>query len=318
MLVVLLVAVALAFAFSIGAHYMGACMGMPYAAGALRPWPALLLMGPLTLLGAAAASSKVEVTVGHGILAANSVSLGLALSIVLAAFLLPSAYNFLTLPTSTIQILVFSGVGAGLGAGVAIQWNTILDLLGLWAVAPVAAFGLGYLLVKATDRRLPRARENGSLQRTAAYSLVGVGVAASFAMGANDVANASGALIMTGLTSLELAGVLGGIALAVGVLTWGQPILKRVAFQIVKLDPRMAFFAQLSQAALILVYVSFGYFTSMNQTLVGAMIGTGVARGQTPDLWKSIRGILQGWAFGPVSGIALGFALARLLAGLGG
>ena len=33
----LLIAAAFAFAFSMGAHYTGACMGMPYAAGAIRP-----------------------------------------------------------------------------------------------------------------------------------------------------------------------------------------------------------------------------------------------------------------------------------------
>jgi inorganic phosphate transporter, PiT family len=312
-----LIAVALAFAFSIGAHYTGACVGMPYAAGALRLWPALLMMAPLAFLGAAIASGKVEATVGHGILASGSVSLGLALAIVLSAFLLTSAYNFLTLPTSTIQILVFSAVGAGLGAGIAIDWTTIRDLLVLWAVAPVAAFAIGWLLVRAHDRWRSRAPASPSLPRSASVALVGIAAAASFAMGANDVANASGALVMTGLAGLLLAGLLGGVAIAVGALTWGQPILKRVAFRIVRLDPTMAFCSQLTQAGLILTYVSFGFFTSMNQTLVGAMIGTGVARGQVSGLWKSVSGILQGWALGPVSGVALGWVLGHVLVGFG-
>jgi inorganic phosphate transporter, PiT family len=290
---------------------------MPYAAGALRLWPALLMMAPFTLLGAVLASGKVELTVGHGILASGQVSLGIALAIVFSAFVLTSAYNFLTLPTSTIQILVFSAVGVALGAGLPVRWSTIVDLLVLWAIAPVAAFAIGYLLVRLTDRRPLRAGGSGPLGPVAASALIAVAAAASFAMGANDVANASGALIMTGLTGLALAGLLGGIALALGALTWGQPILRRVAFRIVKLDPKMAFCSQLAQAGLILVYVSFGYFTSMNQSLVGAMIGTGVARGQTAGLWISVRGILQGWAVGPVSGIALGFVLGHSLAGFG-
>ncbi|MGH6992102.1 MAG: hypothetical protein ACREEH_02070, partial [Caulobacteraceae bacterium] len=47
-----LIVVALAFAWSMGAHYTGACMGMPYATGSIRLRPALILMAALTLLGA--------------------------------------------------------------------------------------------------------------------------------------------------------------------------------------------------------------------------------------------------------------------------
>ncbi|MGD0719382.1 MAG: inorganic phosphate transporter, partial [Thermoplasmata archaeon] len=151
----MLIAAAFAFAFSMGGHYTGACMGMPYAAGAIRAGPALLLMAPLTLLGAVFASGAVEGTVGHGILASSAVSLGLALAIVLSAFTLTAAYNFVRIPTSTIQILVFSAVGAGLADGIAIRWNTIETLLVLWAVAPFAAFALGYLVVRMSDRLAP-------------------------------------------------------------------------------------------------------------------------------------------------------------------
>jgi PiT family inorganic phosphate transporter len=312
MLAYILIGAAFAFAFSMGAHYTGACMGMPYAAGAIRAGPALLMMAPLTLLGAVLASGAVEGTVGHGILASSSVSIGLALAIVLAAFGLTSVYNLARVPTSTIQILVFSAVGAGWAAGIPIRWSTIATLLVLWAVAPLAAFALGYLLVRLADRLRPSVQAPGPLTAAALVGLVGVGGVASFAMGANDVSNASGAFIMTGLFGLMAAALIGGIGLALGVLTWGRPLLERVAFDIVKLDARMATVAQLSQAAVILGYVAFGYFTSMNQALVGSMIGVGVARrtaGDSPVLWNAVKGIITGWAIGPLSGAGLGFAL---------
>ncbi len=309
----LLIAAAFAFAVSIGAHYTGACMGMPYAAGAIRAGPALLLMAPLAVLGAALASEAVESTVGHGILHTPTVALGFALAIVTSALVLTSAYNLLTLPTSTIQILVFSTVGVGLAVGLGIDWKTIGTLLTLWAIAPFAAFALGYLFLRLSDRIRPPSPRAAALGRTAVVGLVAVGAAASFAMGANDVANASGAFVMTGLFSLVIAGAVGGLGLAVGVLTWGQPLLRRVAFDLVKLDPRMATCSQLAQSTVILVSVAFGLFTSLNQALVGAMIGAGVARGQSTVLWKTVRGILTGWALGPVSGLALGFVLGSLV-----
>jgi inorganic phosphate transporter, PiT family len=312
-----LIGAAFGFAFSMGAHYTGACMGMPYASGAIRPIAALLVMAPLTLLGAFLASGSVETTVGHGLLAAGTVSIGLALGIVLSAFALTSLYNLVTIPTSTIQIFVFAVVGAGLAQRLAIEWRTIETLVILWAIAPVAAFAVGFLIVKLSDRFLRPSRWSGTLPRNAAAALVAVGAAASFAMGANDVSNATGSFIMTGLFGPMTAGLIGGIGLATGVLIWGRPLLQRVAFDIVKLDARMATSAQFAQAAVILGYVSFGFFTSMNQALVGAMIGTGVARGQKDIHLKAVRGILIGWGIGPASGVALGFAATLLLAHLG-
>ncbi|MGB6443052.1 MAG: inorganic phosphate transporter, partial [Thermoplasmata archaeon] len=196
--------------------------------------------------------------------------------------------------------------------GLPVDWATIGTLLVLWAVAPFAAFALGYLIVRAGDRLRPPGARPSALARPVVLGLVGVGAAASFAMGANDVANATGAFVMTDVFGVFLAALVGGLGLAVGVLTWGQPLLRRVAFDLVRLDPRMATSAQLAQATVVFVSVAFGLFTSLNQALVGAMIGTGVARGQSTVLWKTIRSIVTGWAVGPVSGLALGYALSSI------
>jgi inorganic phosphate transporter, PiT family len=305
-----LIAVAFGFAFSIGAHYTGACMGMPYAARAIRLVPALFVMAPLALAGAVLASERVETTVGHGILGGGTILIPMALAIVGSAFALTIVYNFVRLPTSTIQIFVFSVIGAGVALGFPILWGTIGVLLVLWATAPFAAFAVGYLTLRFWDSRRAPARATAALGRWAGFGLVTVGAVASFAMGANDVSNASGSLVMTGLFSLLAAGAIGGVGLALGVLTWGRPLLDRVAFDIVQLDTRMATAAQFAQAAVILASVGFGYFTSMNQALVGALIGVGVARRQARTQWKTIREILVGWALGPVSGFTLAFVVA--------
>ena len=308
-----LIALAFAFAVSIGAHYTGACMGMPYAAHAIRAGPALLLMAPLAFLGAVLASEGVETTVGHGLLGAGAVSIPVALAIVVTALALTSAYNFLTIPTSTIQILVFSTVGVGLAVGAPVHWSTIGSLVVLWAVAPFAAFGLGFLYTRLADARAPAASAGSPLAARTATALVVVGSIASFAMGANDVSNASGALVMTGEFGLVAAAAVGGVGLALGVLTWGRPLLERVAFRVVPLDGRMATASQFAQSTVILVSVVFGAFTSMNQALVGAMIGSGYARGRHQVPWTAIRDILAGWSVGPVSGALLGYAVAWLL-----
>jgi PiT family inorganic phosphate transporter len=307
----LLVGVSLAFAVSMGAHYTGACMGMPYAGGAIRAWPALLLMAPLAFAGAALASQRVQLTVAHGMLEVADAPT--ALAVVAAAFAVTSLYNRLRVPTSTIQILVFSAVGGGLAMGHAVRWDTIWHLALVWAAAPVLACGLGFLVTLGLDRFLPADMHRLPAHGATAGLLVAVGAAASFAMGANDVANASGPLVMAGVFGVLAAGVTGGAGLAVGVLAWGKPLLRRVAFEIVQLDAAMATAAQLVQALVVLVAVSFGYFTSMNQALVGAMAGAGLARGRTTVRWTTLHGILAGWTVGPLSGAAVAFLLAEAL-----
>ncbi|HEY7849217.1 MAG TPA: inorganic phosphate transporter, partial [Ktedonobacterales bacterium] len=146
--------------------------------------------------------------------------------------------------------------------------------------------------------------------------LVAVGVFASFTLGANDVSNATGAFILAHLFSLTLAGLIGGVAMAVGALTWGRRILHTVAFDVVRMDLTMASAAQGVQALVVIVAATQGYFTSMNQALIGAMAGAGFARGRETVQRKQIIGILRGWAIGPLSGLTLAFALewlARLL-----
>src|SRR5438067_1817842 len=108
-----LIVLALAFAWSIGAHYTGAVMGMPHALHAIGAWRALLLMAPLTFLGATFASHAVEKRVGSG-LTAGELSITKQVVVVGTAFAVTTAYNRLKVPTSTIQILVFSVVGAAL------------------------------------------------------------------------------------------------------------------------------------------------------------------------------------------------------------
>ncbi|HEU5375107.1 MAG TPA: anion permease [Ktedonobacteraceae bacterium] len=142
--------------------------------------------------------------------------------------------------------------------------------------------------------------------------LVCVGIAASFVLGANDVSNATGVFLLTHLFSFTVAGLIGGVAMAIGALTWGHRILKTVAFDVVKMDLTMASAAQGVQALVVLAAVSQGFFTSMNQALIGAMAGTGAARGRETVHRKQIVGILRGWLIGPLSGFLLAFVLEWL------
>jgi len=311
---VLLVLLAVAFAWSMGAHYTGACMGMPRALHAIGPWKALFLMAPLVVLGAALASHGVERTVAERI-TVRPLPTAAEIVVLAVAFSLTAAYNRLRLPTSTIQILVFSLVGTAIGDADGVHWRTVALLVVVWALAPIVAAALGYVSTRALDR-LPAltAKVTRRKGKVTAWLLVAVGAGASFAMGANDVSNASGALVSSHRFSFLAAGLVGGVGLALGVVTWGRPLLDRIAFEIVKLDGSMAVAAQGVQALVVLLAVAFGFFTSMNQALVGAMAGAGAARGRETVDRRVVVAIARGWLLGPAAGIGAGWAVTRLVA----
>jgi PiT family inorganic phosphate transporter len=300
----LLLVVAIGFAWSIGAHYTGAVMGMPHALRAIGAWQALLLMAPLALIGATFASHAVEQRVGSG-LTAGRLSVSQEVVVIGVAFALTTVFNRLRAPTSTIQILVFAVVGVTLAAGTGVRWSAIGHLAIVWASAPVAAFALGALLTKGLDR-VPLGGRTGT-------ALVAVGATAAFAMGANDVSNASGALVGTHVFGPLAAGAVGGAGIALGVLTWGKPLLRRVAFELVEVDRAMATAAQLVQAAVVLAAVAFGFFTSMNQALVGAMAGAGVARGREAVHTDTLLSIPLAWVLGPAGSIGAGYLFGLLV-----
>ena len=297
---------AFAFAWSLGAHYTGACMGMPYALGAVSARTALVLMAPLALAGAALASGKVATTVGTKLIDARPTRLG-EVVVVAVAFAVTALYNRIRIPTSTIQILVGALAGTAVGASVGVHWRPIATLAAIWLAAPPAAAALGF----AGGRAL------GSVPRVGA-GLVIVGCLASFAMGANDVALASGALVGPHVLGAHAAGALCGLGIALGVLLSGRGLLDRVAFDIVEVERVTATTGQLVQALVILVAVSFGYFTSMNQALVGAMAGAGRARGRHTVRTRTLVDIVRGWAAGPPTSFALALVAALVVRSIAG
>ena len=305
----ILVILALAFAWSMGAHYTGACMGMPHATRSIRLWPALVTMAVFVLIGASFLSHRVLATVG-GKLLGTSLSAAPAAVIIAAAFLLTTIYNRLKIPTSTIQILVFSLIGAGLELHMGIQWMTIGRLVAVWIAAPFVALALGFFFTRTFDRIDIFRKQT----QVVGWLLVLAGMLASLTMGANDVSNATGVFLSTHLSGPFAAGAVGGVGLALGVVTWGRPLLERVAFEIVDLDVSMASAAQLVQGLVVLTAVlGFGDFTSMNQALVGAMAGAGFARGVKTVRWQTLKSILKGWLLGPASGLALAYLFAFAL-----
>ena len=130
--------------------------------------------------------------------------------------------------------------------------------------------------------------------------------AIAFAHGSNDVANAIGPLaaITSAISSADLgvqASVspwmlaIGGIGIVFGLATWGYRVMETVGKRITELTPSRGFAAQLAAATTIVVASRLGIPVSTTHTLVGAVLGVGLARGISALDMRVVGKIIASW-----------------------
>ena len=140
----------------------------------------------------------------------------------------------------------------------------------------------------------------------------------AFAHGSNDVANAIGPLsaayqaldsgeISAKSTTPSWALLLGGIGIVIGLATMGWRVIATVGKKITELTPSRGFCAEFAAAITILIAstIDFGLPISTTHTLVGAVLGVGLARGINALNLKTMRDIVAGWAITIPAGAGL-------------
>ena len=140
----------------------------------------------------------------------------------------------------------------------------------------------------------------------------------AFAHGSNDVANAIGPLsaayqaLESGTISAKAstpswALFLGGAGIVIGLATWGWRVIQTVGKRITELTPSRGFCAEFAAAITILLAstLPIGLPISTTHTLVGAVLGVGLARGLNALNLKTMRDIVAGWAITIPAGAGL-------------
>lgn len=128
----------------------------------------------------------------------------------------------------------------------------------------------------------------------------------AFGHGANDVANAIGPLaaifaIVDSHTVVTTTGVptwilvLGGVGIVIGLATWGWRVIHTIGKKITQLTPSRGFSAEFGAATTILGASQLGMPISTTHTLVGAVLGVGLARGINAINLTTVRDILISW-----------------------
>jgi PiT family inorganic phosphate transporter len=144
------------------------------------------------------------------------------------------------------------------------------------------------------------------VEKLFAYLQVGTACSVAFAHGANDVANAigpfaaivsvfqNGDLAMNVPVPLWILG-LGGAGIVVGLGTWGYRVIETVGRKITAMSPSRGFSAEFATATTVLVCSKMGLPISTSHTLVGSVIGVGLARGIAALNLRVILSIVNSW-----------------------
>ena len=156
------------------------------------------------------------------------------------------------------------------------------------------------------------AEENRDFQFATVEKIFGVlmlvtACAMAFAHGSNDVANAvgpvaavvniaqSGSVEQTSVVKPWLL-MLGGVGIVIGLSTYGHKVIATVGTRITNLNASRGFAAGLAAAATIVLASGTGLPISTTHTLVGAVLGVGLARGITAINMQVVSRIFMSWA----------------------
>jgi len=162
----------------------------------------------------------------------------------------------------------------------------------LATVIAIAIAIVGGLVIRRIkpDPKLEKQQHFHTVERVFGVLMVLTACGMAFAHGSNDVANAIGPL--AAVISVAQSGViaaksatpiwvllLGGAGIVVGLATYGIRVIATVGEKITQLTPSRGFAAELAAATTIVIASGTGIPISTTHTLVGAVLGVGLARG---------------------------------------
>lgn len=160
--------------------------------------------------------------------------------------------------------------------------------------------------IKRKEKAVVESAEYAIVEKIFGYLQIMSACLMAFAHGANDVANAIGPLaaaisiLTTGAIS-ENSDIptwvlaLGGVGIVVGLATWGWRVIETIGKKITELTPTRGFSAEFGAAATILIASRLGMPISTTHTLVGSVIGVGLARGLEALDLRTMRFIFISW-----------------------
>lgn len=204
-------------------------------------------------------------------------------------------------------------------------WQTVL--LGLVLAVIFGVVSHFYLRSASFVARLQNGGFNG-VEKVFSILMLITACAMAFAHGSNDVANAIGPLAAV-VSIVDYGGVidgktvmapwilpLGAIGIAVGLAVMGHKVMSTIGTGITDLTPSRGFAAQFACAITVVLASGTGLPISTTQTLVGAVLGVGFARGIAALNLGVIRNIVASWVITLPAGAVLSIAIYYILSAI--
>ncbi len=179
-------------------------------------------------------------------------------------------------------------------------------MLAILIAAGIAVLGAVLINRIKPDPKAEKSQHFYTVERVFGVLMVITACGMAFAHGSNDVANAIGPLAavigiattgtITAKSSLPIwVLALGGGGIVIGLATYGRHVIATVGKKITQLTPSRGFAAELAAATTIVIASGTGIPVSTTHTLVGAVLGVGMARGIDAIDLRVVARILVSW-----------------------
>lgn len=167
-----------------------------------------------------------------------------------------------------------------------------------------------------------------NVERVFAILMVVTACAMAFAHGSNDVANAIGplaAVVSIVNSGGEIASTarlawwvlpVGAIGIVLGLAMLGRRVIATIGKGITHLTPSRGFAAELAAATTVVIASGTGLPISTTQTLVGAVLGVGMARGIAALNLGVVRNIVVSWVVTLPAGAIMSIMFFYMLKGI--
>ncbi|MCL1125813.1 inorganic phosphate transporter [Shewanella surugensis] len=180
------------------------------------------------------------------------------------------------------------------------------------------------------DAKADRQTQFGNVEKVFAILMIVTACCMAFAHGSNDVANAIGPLaaVVAVVNSGGEIGSnsplvwwilpLGGVGIVMGLAIFGKRVMKTIGTNITHLTPSRGFAAELAAASTVVIASGTGLPISTTQTLVGAVLGVGMARGIAAINLGVVRNIVISWVITLPAGAGLSIIFFFTIKGIFG
>jgi|SRR5690554_277688 len=197
-----------------------------------------------------------------------------------------------------------------------------------FGVALVVTFVGVYLLSRVTQDKFADAKNRfSSVEKIFGVLMIFTACAMAFAHGSNDVANAVGpmAAVINIINSNSVSSttpvapwvlLLGGVGIVIGLATYGWKVIQTIGKKITELTPSRGFAAEMAAAATVVIASGTGLPVSTTHTLVGAVLGVGLARGIGALNLGVIGNIFMSWIITLPAGAGLSILFFFFLKGV--